>query len=192
MLMPMPVPVPLPPLPRSALVLLWGGLSATATATAAGGGGPAQPDDAPGAPKPYLMRLLVLGDGGPTLPVSPATLILVAVLLLWRVLSRPPAPKVTARHILLEGHGQDVAARLERMRDEIGTDRGRFVAVAQRYSVCPSGRGAGGSLGTFGRGVMDPMFERMAFDAATPLGRAAGPVRTRFGWHLIWIEGRSP
>ena len=63
MLMPMPVPVPLPPLPRSALVLLWGGLSATATATAAGGGGPAQPDDAPGAPKPYLMRRLVLGDG---------------------------------------------------------------------------------------------------------------------------------
>lgn len=48
---------------------------------------------------------------------------------------------------------------------------------------------AGGDLGWFGRGHMVEEFERIAFSA--PLGEVTGPVRTRFGVHLIQVEARE-
>lgn len=77
--------------------------------------------------------------------------------------------QVHASHILVKT--EDEANRiLKRIKD--GED---FVAVARRFSSCPS-RKNGGDLGWFGKGQMVPEFEKAAFDGET--GRVIGPVRS--------------
>jgi peptidyl-prolyl cis-trans isomerase D len=85
----------------------------------------------------------------------------------------------------------DTAAALERareVREEIlgGAD---FAEVAARESADEGSAAAGGSLGTFGRDYMDPIFEEAAFSAS--VGQVTEPVRTPFGYHLIEVESRT-
>ncbi len=47
----------------------------------------------------------------------------------------------------------------------------------------------GGDLGTFRRGVMVAEFEKVAF--TLPVGGVSEPVRTKFGWHVIYVEERK-
>ena len=84
--------------------------------------------------------------------------------------------KVTASHILVdqEFEAQDLVKKL---------DEGvSFEDLARDHSNCPSGK-SGGSLGEFGKGMMVPEFEKVAF-SLTP-GEVSGPVKTQFGYHLI-------
>ncbi len=57
-----------------------------------------------------------------------------------------------------------------------------FADMAREHSSCPSSN-SGGSLGSFGRGMMVPPFEEAAF--ALEVGEVSGPVTTNFGVHLI-------
>lgn len=83
---------------------------------------------------------------------------------------------IHARHILVE---QEYEAKdLQRKLAE-GLS---FEDLAQKFSRCPSGA-QGGDLGSFGRGRMVEAFEEAAF--SLKVGEVSGPVRTRFGYHLI-------
>lgn len=62
-----------------------------------------------------------------------------------------------------------------------------FQQFAKMYSECPSGRN-GGNLGCFGRGQMVKQFEEAAFKGN--LGEVTGPIKTEFGYHLLWITRR--
>lgn len=59
-----------------------------------------------------------------------------------------------------------------------------FKYYAKMYSKCPSGQN-GGDLGCFGRGQMVKPFENAAFDGE--VGEVSDPVKTQFGYHLIWV-----
>ena len=59
-----------------------------------------------------------------------------------------------------------------------------FEQLAKIYSECPSGA-RGGYLGCFGRKQMVKEFEKAAFDGN--IGEVIGPVKTQFGYHLIWV-----
>lgn len=59
-----------------------------------------------------------------------------------------------------------------------------FEELAQRFSKCPSAE-KGGDLGELKEGRADADFEEAAF-ALKPGEQTAKPVRTRFGYHLIW------
>jgi peptidyl-prolyl cis-trans isomerase C len=86
--------------------------------------------------------------------------------------------KVQARHILV---GKQKLAEELKKRIDAGED---FSALAEEYSECPSKK-RGGDLGWFGKGSMVRPFEVAAFSAEE--GAVVGPVKTEFGWHLIYV-----
>jgi peptidyl-prolyl cis-trans isomerase C len=88
------------------------------------------------------------------------------------------AKQVHAAHILVkkEDQARDLMGRINNGES--------FGDLAKTFSDCPSGRN-GGDLGWFGRGQMVQEFERAAFDGTK--GSVVGPVKTKFGWHLIKI-----
>ena len=86
--------------------------------------------------------------------------------------------KVQARHILVGD--KELAEKIKVEIDE-GAD---FSQKAEEYSECPSKK-RGGDLGWFGKGAMVRPFEVAAFTAEE--GDIVGPVKTEFGWHLIYV-----
>lgn len=90
-------------------------------------------------------------------------------------------PAATARHILV-----DTEDEARRLKDEIegGAD---FADLASRHSSCPSGK-QGGDLGEFKPGMMVREFDEVVFSAE--LNTVQGPVRTRFGYHLLEVTSR--
>ena len=88
------------------------------------------------------------------------------------------AKQVRAAHILVKGEdkAKEILAKVNAGES--------FGDLAKRFSDCPSGK-KGGDLGWFGRGQMVREFEEAAFNGQK--GATVGPVKTRFGWHLIKI-----
>lgn len=90
--------------------------------------------------------------------------------------------QVKAKHILVDG--EETAKQVAK---EIANGKS-FEDAAKEYSTCPSGE-KGGDLGYFGKGQMAPEFEKAAFEAQA--GQLLGPVKTQFGYHLIWVEDKK-
>jgi peptidyl-prolyl cis-trans isomerase C len=92
------------------------------------------------------------------------------------------ASQARASHILVktEEQANQILKRL--------TDGEAFDKVARRFSSCPSGKN-GGDLGWFGKGMMVPEFEKIAFQEE--VGKVVGPVKTQFGYHIIKVTGKK-
>jgi peptidyl-prolyl cis-trans isomerase C len=95
--------------------------------------------------------------------------------------------KASASHILIKG-GAEAANKLEDLKVEIGDSPAAFAKAAADYSQCPSSKD-GGSLGSFRPGQMVKEFDTVVFNDAT--GVVHGPIKTQFGYHLIYIKNRS-
>ncbi len=65
---------------------------------------------------------------------------------------------------------------------------GNFAQLAKRYSICPSKK-KGGDLGEFRRGQMVKAFDDVVFKKE--LLTVHGPIKTKFGYHLIKTLYRS-
>lgn len=102
----------------------------------------------------------------------------------------------SVRHLLLSVPQDADAAAAEAVLARIQTIRQRlldgedFAAVAEAESQDPGSAGQGGSLGTIESGLMDPVFDQVAFTLAP--GALSEPVRTRFGYHLIEVTQILP
>ncbi|AFT66963.1 peptidylprolyl isomerase [Cycloclasticus sp. P1] len=84
--------------------------------------------------------------------------------------------KACARHILVKA--KEEAERLKRQLAG-GAD---FANLAKKHSQCPSAK-KGGDLGEFSPGKMLKAFDNVVFKKA--LLTVHGPVKTKFGYHLI-------
>ena len=95
--------------------------------------------------------------------------------------------EVEARHILIEVPGSASAAEVEDARRKAAelARRARQPDVDFNSLVADA---EGGDLGTFGRGIMMPDFERAAF--ALEPGEVSEPVRSASGWHVIQVTDR--
>eukprot|EP00930_Biecheleria_cincta_P052493 TRINITY_DN37725_c0_g1_i1.p2 TRINITY_DN37725_c0_g1~~TRINITY_DN37725_c0_g1_i1.p2 ORF type:complete len:131 (+),score=36.74 TRINITY_DN37725_c0_g1_i1:40-432(+) len=91
----------------------------------------------------------------------------------------------TASHILVKEE-----AKCQELKAEIdaGAD---FAELARQHSKCPSGKRAGGSLGSFSEGSMVAAFDKIIFDPNTELGKVSDCVKTQFGYHLIKVVERD-
>jgi peptidyl-prolyl cis-trans isomerase SurA len=65
----------------------------------------------------------------------------------------------------------------------------KFAKVAAQVSEDAGSSQAGGDLGFFTRGTMEPEFEKYAFSAK--LNTLSPPIQTPFGWHLIEVLDRD-
>jgi len=105
--------------------------------------------------------------------------------------------RVRASHILILVADGDPRANVvkQRARKKLEGIRKRamageeFTALAREFSQCPS-RDKDGDLGYFHRGVMEPAFEKAAFDLE--IGEISEIIETGFGYHLIKITDKQP
>ena len=97
--------------------------------------------------------------------------------------------QVQALHILVPTEAEALSIREEIMKGRNQQEIfNNFMEAAKKYSKCPSGK-SGGILGWFGKGDMVPEFETAAFNL--PNGQVSEPVKTQFGWHLIYVISKK-
>jgi peptidyl-prolyl cis-trans isomerase C len=98
-------------------------------------------------------------------------------------------PSVQASHILIAVDKADAPevkaekkAKIDALKKQLneGAD---FATLAEENSDCPSGKRAGGDLGTFAKGQMVPEFETVAFELKD--GDVSEVIETQFGYHII-------
>ena len=90
--------------------------------------------------------------------------------------------QVLCQHILVKGSDDAALDKIKAIRERV-VNGGDFAAEAKEHSDCPSGK-EGGSLGWFGRGMMVPEFDKVAFEMKK--GEVSGIVTTQFGYHIIY------
>lgn len=86
--------------------------------------------------------------------------------------------QVRASHILVKTEEQ-----IKELRERILAGE-KFEDLAAQYSDCPSGAN-GGDLGYFPEGVMVKEFNDLCFTMNK--GDLSEPVKTQFGWHIIYL-----
>jgi len=98
--------------------------------------------------------------------------------------------QVRIRHILVTGDSAESRAKAEKLLAELkaGAD---FAKLAKENSDDRGSAPKGGELGFFTKGRMVPEFEEKAFAMKTP-GEIAGPVQTKFGFHILQLQETKP
>ncbi len=96
---------------------------------------------------------------------------------------------VHARHILVknEKEAQDIIKQLKGLKgDKL---KAKFIELAKAKSTGPSGP-KGGDLGNFKKGQMVPEFSKAVW-ALKPGEITTKPVKTQFGYHVIYLEEKN-
>jgi len=99
--------------------------------------------------------------------------------------------EVFASHILLRATDKktdkDIEQEINTLHKQLTT--ANFANMANKHTMDPSGKDKGGSLGWFKKGQMTPEFENVAF--STPIGKISTPVKSQFGWHIIYVKDKK-
>jgi len=95
---------------------------------------------------------------------------------------------VHARHILVKE--EDEAIKLQKQLKTLKGNalKSKFIELAKAHSIGPSGV-EGGDLGYFTQGQMVPEFDKEVF--SMKVGSVSNPVKTQFGYHLIYLEDKK-
>jgi peptidyl-prolyl cis-trans isomerase C len=95
-----------------------------------------------------------------------------------------------ARHILVksEKEAKEIIDALKGLKGDKLKEK--FIELAKTKSTGPSGP-KGGDLGYFGKGQMVKEFQDAAF-ALTKGEITTAPVKTQFGYHVIFVEDKKP
>jgi peptidyl-prolyl cis-trans isomerase D len=95
--------------------------------------------------------------------------------------------EVKARHILISGEDSKSLEKIKAIRSKVTVKN--FSEMAKKETQDPSGKTNGGDLGWFASGRMVPEFEKVAFGMKK--GEISEPVKTQFGYHIIFVEDKK-
>ena len=89
-----------------------------------------------------------------------------------------------ASHILVKNakEAEHIKQRLDKGED--------FAGLARKFSSCPSAK-KGGDLGEFAKGQMVAQFDKAVFAKGSEDKKYLGPIKTKFGFHLIQVLYKS-
>ncbi len=93
-----------------------------------------------------------------------------------------------ARHILVKTEGE--AKNIIKTLDKAQNKKDEFITLAKTKSIGPSGP-KGGYLGKFPETQMVPEFSKAA-KALSKGSYSKKPVKTQFGYHIIYLEDKAP
>ncbi|MDD2449442.1 MAG: peptidyl-prolyl cis-trans isomerase [Sulfurimonas sp.] len=95
---------------------------------------------------------------------------------------------VHARHILVKEESE--AKAIEKELKSLSGDalKNKFIELAKEKSTGPTGP-KGGDLGFFAQGQMVPEFDAKVFNMKK--GTISEPVKTQFGYHVIYLEDKK-
>ncbi len=95
------------------------------------------------------------------------------------------------RHILIKTDqvtsDKDARQKIQMIYNRI-ENGASFAALARQYSDDSVSGSDGGELGWVSPGDMVPAFDKVM--KATPVGKVSQPFRSRYGWHILEVEGR--
>ncbi len=97
---------------------------------------------------------------------------------------------VHARHILVKDEAEAKKIIKELKKTPKSKLKEKFIELAKTKSVGPSGK-RGGDLGYFKKGQMVKPFSDAAFNLK-PGEFTKEPVKTQFGYHIIYVEDKKP
>lgn len=97
------------------------------------------------------------------------------------------AEEVKAKHILIKGDDAKALDKIKAIKTKVNTKN--FATFASKETEDPTGKTTGGELGWFSRGRMVPEFDEVAFKLKP--GQISEPVKTQFGYHLIYVEDKK-
>ena len=91
-------------------------------------------------------------------------------------------PSAHASHILVKSKGEatQLASNIKKFKD--------FQKTARKKSDCPSSQRSG-DLGWFRKGQMVREFDEVVW--TIPLKTVSEPIKTQFGYNLIWVHERE-
>lgn len=92
------------------------------------------------------------------------------------------APSAWASHILVNSKSEAI-----QLKQKISKLK-EFQKFARKKSTCPSSQ-KGGDLGWFRKGMMVREFDNAVW--TIPLATTSEPVKSQFGYHLIWVHERE-
>ncbi len=97
---------------------------------------------------------------------------------------------VHARHILVksEKEAKQIISELKGLKGD--ALKQKFISLAKSKSIGPS-KSKGGDLGTFKKGQMVPAFSQAVW-SLKPGEVTKTPVKTQFGYHVIYLESKNP
>jgi peptidyl-prolyl cis-trans isomerase D len=95
--------------------------------------------------------------------------------------------EVKARHILIAAADPKALDKIKALKSKVTTKN--FADIAKKETEDPTGKANGGDLGWITAGRMVPEFEKVAF--AMKKGEISEPVKTQFGYHLIYVEDKK-
>ncbi len=98
--------------------------------------------------------------------------------------------QVKASHILLKTDDKNEKEVLKKIQDIAKKATAKnFKDLANKYTEDRSGKNTGGALNWFGRGRMVPEFDKTVFSMKK--GTISKPIKTTFGYHLIYLEDKK-
>ena len=98
--------------------------------------------------------------------------------------------RVHIRHILIAGSDANARAQAEKVLEELKAGVS-FAQIAKERSADAGSAAKGGDLGLIAKGSMVAEFEDAAFALKQP-GDRSDIVATKFGFHILQLDGRRP
>jgi peptidyl-prolyl cis-trans isomerase D len=96
--------------------------------------------------------------------------------------------EIKASHILIQADDETKAlSQINAIRAKV--NQKNFSDIAKKETQDPTGKANGGDLGWFSAGRMVPEFEKVAFGMRK--GEISAPVKTQFGYHIIYLEDKK-